>query len=125
MKYIKLLAPIYLITVTGDPVYEEKENGEKIRIIVMHSTFILGRLNGKRFGNNMASILQAVKIQTAVHEAKKNVIELWDDDYKILAEEVKNGDYDARFAPCLLPFMNAVINASDKPPTTLKEVTNA
>ena len=121
MKYLVIPSDIAVVnTYNREPMLDEKGKP----VTVSFAEFIFGRLCDPIFGASMATILSAIKIRATVEsesESEIAVIPIEDSDFALLkrAVETPSGAYDARVAPSLLPFFEAVTAASDKPPIKL------
>lgn len=113
MRYIQMQPDVMLHNIEGNALQDEK--GDHVTISLKR--FILGRLTDPSFAADMASVLSALQIREAVERAD-NVIEIETEDWKRLAAATKTpqGGYNAAFAHCLVPFMKAITEASEKRP---------
>lgn len=116
MKYIKKLNPVTLTNLQNTPF--EDENGAPITMTIQ--SFILQRLIDSKFGTGMEGLLSATQIKTAVEESG-DYIELETKDWELLSNVVRQPSSDQQYNPniahCLVPIIQAILNATDKKET--------
>ena len=117
MKYVKNIKPIRLTNLFDVPYTDE--NGEEI-MLDMHS-FLLQRLVDSRFGSSVENLIISSQLKKAIDKSKNEgseYIELETNDWNTLVEVVKvpsqGNQYNTHIAHCLVPFIQAVLNASDE-----------
>jgi len=122
MKYINVPAPISLkIPFTNKKALIRDEKGDRPAEPIKFKEFVLtALLNDERFMKNFASLTAANKI-LGVLSKEESVISLEDSDWTVLADVAKNpsagtyGPYAPVMAAQLLPFLKAIIEATEAP----------
>lgn len=116
MKYINTPADAALVQITGEPVLNEQ--GQPV--LCKFSTFALGRLTDQAFAaSGMDGVLQVMKLREVLKDAQPgDVLAIEDADYKPLVQATRNpsAGYNMAIAHCLVPFMRAICEATNKPP---------
>ena len=119
MKYILLQEPVSLVNTFGQQLYkrEQDESQEAQPASVTFKDFLYQRLADPKMSKSIDTLRATLRIKEAVDKAEK-FVELNDDDWFLLSETVKEPTtpYNPTFGYCLLPFINAVVEATDKSP---------
>lgn len=131
MKYIRVLPPIALRTMTGKPVVREGTQEEPYT--VTQAEFIYGRMADSAFGTDMLAIQAQVAIMRAIERAEEKsdrYIVLDDAHHARLRHATEHphprspaGDpmgYTGPVVYNMLPYMEAIVHATSEPePETL------
>lgn len=123
MKYITVPETVEVLSLSGDPIMGADGNPHTVSL----QQFIIGRFVDKKFLGAKKGFDAAL----FVLEAKKEIDDQYDDGeppkilkletetHKQLVESIKNpegGHFDTRWAHCLVPLMQCIIDATDKDP---------
>lgn len=118
MRYVKIPEPITLLEpTTKEPLKDEKGETKPQKF----SDFIGKLLFNPMWAENYKNIKSARAIDRAFEKAEPStVVPLAEEDWKKLKDLVENPKggygYHAAVMPQLLPFLDAIIEASDKEP---------
>lgn len=115
MKYIKVLEPIHLESLTKGLLYDDKGNPWYMDFF----TFVLQRLTDPKFGKKFDGLISAVQIKEAVKKSGE-YLELETKDWELLKDVVDDPSPSAQYNPevswCIVPFGKAILEAVDKLP---------
>jgi len=113
MKYIVSVESVDLMALNGDPILDEHENQAKMTF----KQFVLNRLTEPLFGKTYEDVLSATRVRQCLDEFD-GVLALETADWERLVKTVKapEGAYNPLVAFNLVPFMKAVMEASDTKP---------
>ncbi len=133
MKYITIPEPVELYRLTGEPVApdatppgDDESDGDDTDAVaqvgpakIEFPYFVLGRLADPKFGASMPGVLAAVEIKSQLDDAN-GFLALENEHWARLKDATETPSpqvaYHPQIAHCLLPFMQAICNASDKKP---------
>jgi len=129
MRYFVLLPEIMVLTLDQKSPYILDEN--KCGVPMTHARFVRERVADPTFGElGMAGVLAGVRIINALGTGTPGtLVAILDEDWQILVRATENpkivvngmvapGGYDMIAGPQILPFMNAILDATREPPTT-------
>ena len=116
MKYIPIPETIPLYNLTGERMKESDDTDAEVTF----SNFVLGRLGDPRFSVDRRSVQMADEIIKKM-EGANGMLELPHEHWKLLSEVTDKPSQQSVYHPAvsrnLLPFMNAICEAKDEPPT--------
>lgn len=115
MKYVKVLDDIKLVDLNDNEVAPE---GKQLEI--SFKDFVLGRLSDPKFAKSMDMVFSALQIKQSLKDLEGDVLVLDTSDWQNLLEVVKEPSPQATYHPLyafnLVPFMKAIVEATDNKP---------
>jgi len=117
MKYIKVLPEVELTNLHGQKFVDESG----IQLKMNSKLFLTNLLADAKFAEDKtgsAKLLFIVEIKNQIDKQDfgQKYVSFENEQYKYLKSATEAGEYDARMALCIAPFIEAVINATDEIP---------
>jgi hypothetical protein len=127
-RFIQVLPPILVSQFDGAPLL--RREGEELQpVVIPFAAFVISRLHDPVFGQSMAALEACEYIRSAVSQLTPDIthLALAEGAWRLLAQAVQSPNarlqYDPAVAINLLPFMRAVLSASDTTPKSEVEPT--
>lgn len=118
MKYIEIPEDIDIYNLNG----ERMKGAGDSDATVSFEDFVLGRLGDPKFAESVQNVIAAVEIKTKLKDAN-GVLALENEHYSLLKQATDKPSAQSAYHPAvahnLLPFMKAIMDASDKTPAKI------
>lgn len=118
MKVIKVQESVVLTNTSGKTLYkrdQENPEGEAEVAMVTFKEFLYQRLADPKMSKTIDTLRATLRLKNAVDEAE-NLVKVEEEDWDLLVDVVKEPStpYNPTFGYCLLPFIDAVVEAEDQ-----------